>query len=152
MKPCPFCGSVLIKVQYGYGGTSAHTQMYAVICRKCGSMGSWCVNKSDAVERWERRIDGQPENAKLGIDTDAYRAAIARAEAAEKAADIANESARMAQDRVQRLVDARPLQESRKCFSCGHFIGSVGGCDLAMPKCDGQDHWVSRDVSAEGKA
>jgi hypothetical protein len=76
------------------------------------SMKPWCVNGSDAVERWDRSC--QPENAKLGIDTDAYRAAIARAEAAEKAADIANESARMAQvnamiSEMQADLDARPL-------------------------------------------
>jgi Lar family restriction alleviation protein len=139
MKPCPFCGSVLTKVQYGYDGTSAHTQMYAIICRKCAAMGPWCVNRSDAVERWDGR-SGQPENAKLGIDTEAYRAVIA------------NEYARMTQDRVQRLIDARPLQEARKCFSCGHYTASVSGCDLEMPKCDGQEHWISREISAEEKA
>jgi hypothetical protein len=60
-------------------------------------------------------LDGQSTGYKEapGIDPDAYRAAIARAEAAEKTADIANESARMAQDRVQRLIDATPLQEAR---------------------------------------
>jgi hypothetical protein len=58
-------------MQHGYGGPSAHTQLHAMVCQSCGAMGPWCVNESDAVERWERRIDNQPENAKLDIDTDA---------------------------------------------------------------------------------
>lgn len=58
LKPCPFCGSNLIKTcQQG------HTEFYTVLCADCGTWANKFLNenspmtKNQAIKRWNTRVE-----------------------------------------------------------------------------------------------
>ncbi len=74
LKPCPFCGrEAVIK--------SSSDSRYYVMCGKCEAKTHKCIDKSDAVKAWNRRVekesslpveyeaDGYDDNGELIYDT-----------------------------------------------------------------------------------
>ena len=49
IKPCPFCGSMDVKVESM--GSSYHT----VVCRNCHAVGPNHNDKGKAITRWNQR-------------------------------------------------------------------------------------------------
>ena len=59
MKPCPFCGHDIIKLESWQNYD--HTE-YAGICQNCGAQGPNDLGTSGATEMWDMR---RPEDALL---------------------------------------------------------------------------------------
>lgn len=50
LKPCPFCGSVDVKIIFKPGDEGWFGQ-----CQNCFSRGAWSENRDEARDKWNRR-------------------------------------------------------------------------------------------------
>ena len=57
-KPCPFCGSTELKLQY----TMVHNEkIHYVNCRKCGANGGLAIRADFALRMWNNRVKAESE-------------------------------------------------------------------------------------------
>ena len=59
LKPCPFCGrqpSIIVdNAAYSLFGEDEENTQFAVSCH-CGIHTSWRLERTDAIEAWNRRV------------------------------------------------------------------------------------------------
>ena len=52
LKPCPFCGSVVIGKDKTNCGCFA---FYFICCKKCGAKSAYYQTKNSAIDAWNKR-------------------------------------------------------------------------------------------------
>jgi len=62
LKPCPFCGGKA-KMMYAYRGYDEMMYAYQcwARCKKCGAEMAGAMLKSNAIKRWNRRVEVRDE-------------------------------------------------------------------------------------------
>lgn len=61
LKPCPFCGSKLLKLRlenkpvYDAGNRLTTDRFYRWVCQYCGAMGGGGYSEAAATEKWNWR-------------------------------------------------------------------------------------------------
>ena len=65
LKPCPFCGSVNIRLCSSFGDATTDKNIMNVECINCGAQGSSEKGKEKAVAVWNKRAGGGAINTEL---------------------------------------------------------------------------------------